>query len=176
MSFCPLKVLDEGSRLIDFGLRILRDRSLDFGARGSLVGDQFLFKIRVAFPAPRPVAEMRMRFGKRFDYRVASSLEMLPVVRLKRFAAKDTAASRAKAQILFNAARFTLLLIGACNLHFRRVQAVFFLDGFVGHRRGRPAEHLQFRGGVCSYEIRFNFVLLRGIIAGNDCAGCFGCA
>lgn len=74
-----------------------------------------------------------MRLGKRFDNWVASSLEMFPVVRLKRFAAKDTAASRAKAQIFFNAARRTLLFIGACNFHFRRVRAVFFLDGFVGH-------------------------------------------
>jgi hypothetical protein len=92
-----------------------------------------LFKIRVAFPAPRPVAEMRMRFGKRFDYRVAGFLKMLAVVRLKRFAAKDTAAARTKAQIVFNAAHFTLLFIGACDFYFRCVRAMFFFDGFVGH-------------------------------------------
>jgi hypothetical protein len=60
-------------------------------------------------------------------------LEMLAVVRLKRFAAKDAAAARANAQIFFNAAHFTLLFIGACNFYFRRVCAIFFFDGFVGH-------------------------------------------
>jgi len=74
-----------------------------------------------------------MRFGKRFDYRMAGCLEMLAVVRFKRFAAKDTAAARAKAQIFLNATHFTLLLIGACNLHIGRVRAIFFFDGFVGH-------------------------------------------
>ena len=76
---------------------------------------------------------MRMRFGKRFDYWVAGFLEMLAVVRLKRFAAKDTAAARAKAQIFFNAAHFTLLFIGARSFHFRSVRAICFFDVFVGH-------------------------------------------
>ncbi len=58
---------------------------------------------------------------------------MLPVVRLERFAAKDAAASRAEAQIFFDAAHFTLLFIGACNSYLRRVRAVFFPDGLVGH-------------------------------------------